>query len=71
MNFDFMVNLYARVLFLDSLFAFRAKFDGYSFAADFDSFILQVWNVVARGFAVRVTDCVTAHFAFSASFAYS
>ena len=71
MNLDFMLNVYALVWFLDSLFAFCAKFDGNIVAVQFDGFFLQVWFKVAWGFAVRVADCVASHFAFSASFAYS
>jgi len=59
------------VLLLDRLFAFRAKLDRNRFSVDFDGFVLQVGFVVAGGFAVTVADCVAAHFAFSASVAYS
>ena len=70
-NLDFITLVYAKILFLDRFFTFRAKFDGNLFSVDFDCFILKVWFVVARGFAVTVAHSVAAHFAFAASVAYS
>jgi len=61
-----MLYVYESILFFDGFFAFCAKFNGQTVAVDFDSFFLQVWLIVAGGFAVTVADCVAAHFTFSA-----
>jgi len=66
MNFDLIALVYAWVSLLDCFFTFCAKLDGYFVAADFDGFFLQVWFVVAWGFAVTMAYCVTTHFAFFA-----